>query len=51
MDTNETDQKTDDDTQAHDAARAEAQEPRGNPETEPDAVEKGKEQLDKVSGN
>ena len=34
-----------------DRGPAEASEPRANPETDEQSVQKGKEQLDKVSGN
>ena len=47
------DYETPEETDVPDRERdpADPVEPRGNPETDSDAVESGEEQLDKVSGN
>lgn len=47
---NEAERPTSESTEP-DAEPTEGTEPRGNPESDEDAVEQGKEQLDKVSGN
>jgi hypothetical protein len=51
MDSDDTDQRTAETAENTNAAKTAATPPRGNPETDHESVEKGKAQLDKVSGN
>jgi hypothetical protein len=50
MDKEQIDQPEENQAQ-RDARAADAQQPRGNPDTDHDSVRKGEEQMDKIVGN